>query len=351
MLRTKDLIWTLFFLGTAVSLQVDIVPSQGEISVGESKFFLCQVAGDAKDKDISWFSPNGEKLSPNQQRISVVWNDDDSSTLTIYNANIDDAGIYKCVVTAEDGTQSEATVNVKIFQKLMFKNAPTPQEFKEGEDAVIVCDVVSSLPPTIIWKHKGRDVILKKDVRFIVLSNNYLQIRGIKKTDEGTYRCEGRILARGEINFKDIQVIVNVPPTVQARQSIVNATANLGQSVTLVCDADGFPEPTMSWTKDGEPIENEEEDDEKHIFSDDSSELTIRNVDKNDEAEYVCIAENKAGEQDASIHLKVFGRYRIAHVRAIVQPQFLPLGTFYPPKRHTHNTMACIHETTISCLL
>ncbi|XP_049634627.1 neural cell adhesion molecule 1 isoform X7 [Suncus etruscus] len=313
MLPTKDhLIWTLLFLGTAVCLQVDIVPSQGEISVGESKFFLCQVAGDAKDKDISWFSPNGEKLTPNQQRISVVWNDDSSSTLTIYNANIDDAGIYKCVVTGEDGSESEATVNVKIFQKLMFKNAPTPQEFREGEDAVIVCDVVSSLPPTIIWKHKGRDVILKKDVRFIVLSNNYLQIKGIKKTDEGTYRCEGRILARGEINFKDIQVVVNVPPTVQARQTVVNATANLGQSVTLVCDAEGFPEPTMSWTKDGEQIEDEE--DEKYIFSDDSSELTIGNVDKNDEAEYVCIAENKAGEQDASIHLKVFAKPKITYV-------------------------------------
>jgi len=50
-----------------------------------------------------------------------------------------------------------------LSEKLMFKNAPTPQEFKEGDDAVIVCDVVSSLPPTIIWKHKGRDVILKKD--------------------------------------------------------------------------------------------------------------------------------------------------------------------------------------------
>ncbi|XP_050613633.1 neural cell adhesion molecule 1 isoform X14 [Macaca thibetana thibetana] len=313
MLQTKDLIWTLFFLGTAASLQVDIVPSQGEISVGESKFFLCQVAGDAKDKDISWFSPNGEKLTPNQQRISVVWNDDSSSTLTIYNANIDDAGIYKCVVTGEDGSESEATVNVKIFQKLMFKNAPTPQEFREGEDAVIVCDVVSSLPPTIIWKHKGRDVILKKDVRFIVLSNNYLQIRGIKKTDEGTYRCEGRILARGEINFKDIQVVVNVPPTIQARQNIVNATANLGQSVTLVCDAEGFPEPTMSWTKDGEQIE-QEEDDEKYIFSDDSSQLTIKKVDKNDEAEYICIAENKAGEQDATIHLKVFAKPKITYV-------------------------------------
>ncbi|KFV46007.1 Neural cell adhesion molecule 1, partial [Tyto alba] len=293
------------------SLQVDIVPSQGEISVGESKFFLCQ--GEAKYKDISWFSPNGEKLTPNQQRISVVRNDDFSSTLTIYNANIDDAGIYKCVVNSVEEGDSEATVNVKIFQKLMFKNAPTPQEFKEGDDAVIVCDVVSSLPPTIIWKHKGRDVILKKDVRFIVLSNNYLQIRGIKKTDEGTYRCEGRILARGEINFKDIQVIVNVPPSVRARQSTMNATANLSQSVTLTCDADGFPEPTMTWTKDGEPIE-EADDEEKYSFNYDGSELIIKNVDKSDEAEYICIAENKAGEQDATIHLKVFAKPKITYV-------------------------------------
>ncbi|NXF77746.1 NCAM1 protein, partial [Sclerurus mexicanus] len=295
------------------SLQVDIVPSQGEISVGESKFFLCQVAGEAKFKDISWFSPNGEKLTPNQQRISVVRNDDFSSTLTIYNANIDDAGIYKCVVSSVEEGDSEATVNVKIFQKLMFKNAPTPQEFKEGDDAVIVCDVVSSLPPTIIWKHKGRDVILKKDVRFIVLSNNYLQIRGIKKTDEGTYRCEGRILARGEINFKDIQVIVNVPPSVRARQSTMNATANLSQSVTLACDADGFPEPTVTWTKDGEPVE-EADDEEKYSFNYDGSELVIKKVDKSDEAEYICIAENKAGEADATIHLKVFAKPKITYV-------------------------------------
>ncbi|XP_039577854.1 neural cell adhesion molecule 1 isoform X7 [Passer montanus] len=300
-------------LRAAASLQVDIVPSQGEISVGESKFFLCQVAGEAKFKDISWFSPNGERLSPNQQRISVVRNDDFSSTLTIYNANIDDAGIYKCVVSSPEEGDSEATVNVKIFQKLMFKNAPTPQEFKEGDDAVIVCDVVSSLPPTIIWKHKGRDVILKKDVRFIVLSNNYLQIRGIKKTDEGTYRCEGRILARGEINFKDIQVIVNVPPSVRARQSTMNATANLSQSVTLACDADGFPEPTVTWTKDGEPVE-EVEDEDKYSFTSDGSELSIHRVDKSDEAEYICIAENKAGEADATIHLKVFAKPKITYV-------------------------------------
>lgn len=75
------------------------------------------MTGEAKDKDISWFSPNGEKLTPNQQRISVVRNDDSSSTLTIYNTNIDDAGIYKCVVSSAEEGESEATVNVKIFRR------------------------------------------------------------------------------------------------------------------------------------------------------------------------------------------------------------------------------------------
>ncbi|KAM3831068.1 neural cell adhesion molecule 1 [Vipera latastei] len=311
MLQSTDLLWTWLLLGTAVSLQVNIVPNKVEVPVGESKFFLCQVTGDAKSKEIFWFAPNGDKLTTNQQHISVV-RSDDSSTLTIYNANIEDAGIYKCVVSSEEG-EEEATLNVKIFQKLTFKHAPSPQEFKEGEDAVIICDIVSSLPPTIMWKHMGRDVVLKKDVRFVVLSNNYLQIRGIKKSDEGMYRCEGRLLARGEVDFRDIRIIVNVPPTVRSRQGTVNATANLSQSVKLVCEADGFPEPIISWTKDGELIERGE-DEKKYAFSYDGSELTIHRVEKNDEAEYVCIAENKAGEHDATVHLKVFAKPQITFV-------------------------------------
>lgn len=60
--------------------------------------------------------------------------------------------------------------------------------------------------------------------------------------------------------------------------------------------------------RDGEPIEPED-DEEKYSFNYDGSELIIKKVDKSDEAEYICIAENKAGEQDATIHLKVFGKY------------------------------------------
>lgn len=74
---------------------------------------LFQAIGDVKE--IDWFSPSGEKILPNRQDISVTRNDD-SSTLTIYKANIDNAGIYKCV--AKDGnTETQATVAVKIYRK------------------------------------------------------------------------------------------------------------------------------------------------------------------------------------------------------------------------------------------
>lgn len=45
--------------------------------------------------------------------------------------------------------------------------------------------------------------------RFRVLANNNLQIRQVTKVDEGVYRCEASVEARGEIDFVDIAVVVN----------------------------------------------------------------------------------------------------------------------------------------------
>ncbi|XP_066502222.1 neural cell adhesion molecule 1a isoform X5 [Hoplias malabaricus] len=307
MLQTRDLVWTLLFLGSTVSLQVEITPPHGEISVGESKFFLCEVVGDVKE--IDWFAPNGEKLLPNRQDISVSRSDETSSTLTIYSATVDNAGIYKCV--AKDGEkETQATVNVKIYQKLTFQHAPSPQEFNEGDDADIVCDVISSPPPTIIWKYKRAKIQPEKDVRFKVLSNNHLQIRGIKKTDEGDYTCEGRIMARGEIDLRVIRVIVNVLPTIRTRYSSINATADIGQSVMLACYADGYPEPTVTWAHNNVVMVP----DEKYSLNDDGSELTIKDVKKVDEGEYVCIARNKAGEKEEEVSLTVFVQPKITYL-------------------------------------
>lgn len=304
MLQTRDLIWTFIFFGYAAALQVEITPAQGEISVGESKFFLCEVVGDAKE--IDWFAPNGEKLQPGRPDISVSKNDESSSTLTIYNANIDHAGMYKCVAKNGD-KESQGTVIVKIFQKLTFQSAPSPQEFNEGDEADIICDVISSPPPAIIWKFKKTRIQPETDVRYKVLSNNHLQIRGIKKTDEGDYTCEGRIMARGEIDLRIIKVIVNVLPSIRTRYTEFNATADINQAMTLACYADGYPEPTVTWARANIVLES----DGKYSLNEDGSELTIKDVTKLDEGDYQCIAKNKAGERKEEVSLNVFVQPKI----------------------------------------
>ncbi|XP_029964356.1 neural cell adhesion molecule 1b isoform X4 [Salarias fasciatus] len=307
MVQPRDIYLALLLVGCTVSLEVQITPTQGEISLGESKFFMCEVVGVAKH--IDWYGPSGDRIEPNRPDITVTRNDESSSTLTLYKAGADNAGTYKCVATAGN-QQAESTVKVKIFQRITFTNAPSPQEFNEGDNANIVCDVVSSPPPTVIWKYKGAKIQMEKDVRFKLLSNNHLQIRGIKKTDEGLYTCEGRLMTRGEIDLRVIKVVVNVVPTIRIWQSEVNATADVGQPAILTCAVDGYPEPMVTWTRN----EVELEAGQKYSFNEDGSEMTITDVSKLDEGEYTCIARNKAGESEKELSLKVFVKPKITYI-------------------------------------
>ncbi|XP_041850539.1 neural cell adhesion molecule 1b isoform X3 [Melanotaenia boesemani] len=307
MVQSRDIFLALLLVGCTVSLEVQITPTHGEISLGESKFFMCEVVGAAKH--IDWFGPSGDRIEPNRPDITVTRNDESSSILTLYKAGTENAGTYKCVATNGD-QQAESTVKVKIFQKITFTNAPSPQEFTEGDNANIVCDVVSSPPPTVLWKYKGAKIQMEKDVRFKVLSNNHLQIRGIKKTDEGLYTCEGRLMARGEIDLRVIKVVVNVLPTIRIWQSEVNSTADVDQPAMLTCAVDGYPEPMVTWTRNGIDLEGGE----KYSFNEDGSEMTIMDVIKLDEGEYTCTAKNKAGETDQELSLRVFVKPKITYI-------------------------------------
>ncbi|XP_063763508.1 neural cell adhesion molecule 1b isoform X3 [Eleginops maclovinus] len=307
MVKIRDIFLALLLVRCTVSLEVQIIPTHGEISLGESKFFMCEVEGVARH--IEWFGPSGDRIEPNRPDITVSRNDESSSTLTLYKAGTEHAGTYKCVATNGD-KQAEATVKVKIFQKITFKSAPSPQEFNEGDQANLICDVVSSPAPTVFWKYKGAKIQMEKDVRFKVLNNNHLQIRGIKKNDEGLYTCEGRLMSRGEIDLRIIKVVVNVLPTIRVWQSEVNATADVGQPAMLTCAVDGYPEPMVTWTRNNMVLEAGE----KYSFNEDGSELTLMEVTKLDEGEYTCIAKNKAGESDQELSLRVFVKPKITYI-------------------------------------
>ena len=62
-------------------------------------------------------------------------------------------------------------------------------------------------------------------------------------------------------------------------------------SVTFSSDANGVPEPTFSWIKDGHPVTV---NDRISLLAD-NKELRISNVNRTDSGEYRCKATNSAG--------------------------------------------------------
>lgn len=70
---------------------------------------------DTDTQEIDWYLPSGEKISPNRPDISITLSDR-ISTLIIYNADLDKAGVYRCVARSGD-SEAQGTINVTIFRK------------------------------------------------------------------------------------------------------------------------------------------------------------------------------------------------------------------------------------------
>ena len=61
-----------------------------------------------------------------------------------------------------------------------------------------------------------------------------------------------------------------------------------GGSITFSSDANGIPEPTFSWTKDGSEVTA----DDRISLSADNKQLSLTNVNRTDSGEYRCVATN-----------------------------------------------------------
>ena len=61
--------------------------------------------------------------------------------------------------------------------------------------------------------------------------------------------------------------------------------------MTLFCNATGNPPPTISWTKDGSPLNNNQ----GILFSGDNETLSIASINRSESGNYRCVAKNGLG--------------------------------------------------------
>jgi len=97
---------------------------------------------------------------------------------------------------------------------------------------------------------------------------------------------------------------VTVKP-LMARSS-PNMESIVGRDVKMTCVVlAGNPTPRITWTRLGEAVSSSD-----RVVDDGSGNLYLRNVNVDDEGEYVCTASNVGGTASNSITFNVLGNYR-----------------------------------------
>ena len=83
-------------------------------------------------------------------------------------------------------------------------------------------------------------------------------------------------------------------------------------SLTLKCYAEGSPKPTLSWSKNGQPLESK-----GRISISDDGTMTIKNTRTHDTGRYRCSARNAIGEASEASSVYVHGNYCYSIVFAV----------------------------------
>lgn len=137
------------------------------------------------------------------------------------------------------------------------------------------CQADGSPPPSVTWHKDGQP--LRESVRQRVLSSGSLQMAFIQPSDTGRYTCSAANAA-GTVSlemsltvqskFKRVRkrchpslvvlsyslvVTFAVPPSIRGGEQEVTVVEN--NQVQLQCVAEGVPQPTLSWEKDGSTID------------------------------------------------------------------------------------------------
>ncbi|XP_020616013.1 hemicentin-1-like [Orbicella faveolata] len=145
----------------------------------------------------------------------------------------------------------------------------------QGGSVAFTCDVTAAQPQVSWYKFYLNDTTLVKGS-----NGNQYTINNVQRSQHhGKYKC---VPSNDAGDGLEASVTLNVNVPVQFTVLPQNLTVNETNSIILSCDALGFPEPSFTWTKDGQVLSQ-------------AKQLGIQRSHRNDAGMYVCTSSNGVG--------------------------------------------------------
>uniref|UniRef100_A0A673JA07 Neural cell adhesion molecule L1-like protein n=1 Tax=Sinocyclocheilus rhinocerous TaxID=307959 RepID=A0A673JA07_9TELE len=177
--------------------------------------------------------------------------------------------------------------DIKIFQKpsILVPSSHSTTYIKKGEELELEC-ITEGLPtPAVEWIKMLENLPTRTQIK------NYgklLTISNITDQVEGKYMCKAKNdLGEAEHHF---QVVVEEPPSWQ-EEPVKSQLAEIGSDIHIKCSARGKPQPTITWKRNGQPLDDFPSTNYKVL----DDRIIILRAEQRDTAVYQCEASNRHG--------------------------------------------------------
>ncbi|XP_035116313.2 hemicentin-2 isoform X6 [Callithrix jacchus] len=269
--------------------------------------------------DVSWFKGRQPVSSWMGVTVSV-----DGRVLHIEQAQLSDAGSYRCVASNVAGsTELQYGLRVNVPPRITLPPS-LPGPVLVNTPVRLTCNATGAPGPTLMWLKDGNPVSPAGTPGLQVFpGGQVLTLASARVSDSGRYSCVA-VSTVGE-DRRDVDLQVHMPPSILGEELNVSVVAN--ESVALECQSHALPPPVLSWWKDGRPLEPRPG---VHLSADKAL-LQVDRADMWDAGRYTCEALNQAGHSEKHYNLNVW-----------VAPVF--------PSRESHTvTVSEGHPTRLSC--
>ncbi|XP_076119747.1 matrix-remodeling-associated protein 5 [Alosa pseudoharengus] len=173
-------------------------------------------------------------------------------------------------------------------------------------DVQLPCDAVGEPKPFLTWTKVSTGAIMSansKLQRFEVLPNGTFLIRNVQLQDRGPYLCTAQNLYGVDKLTVTLFVMAQQPKVLTPRHRDV--TVYLGESTSLGCQAQGLPEPHITWVLPNKTVLHALSTMEQRVMLLPNGTLQVKQINYPDRGIYKCIASNVAGADTLSVRVHI----------------------------------------------
>ncbi|KAK6166404.1 hypothetical protein SNE40_023104 [Patella caerulea] len=303
----------------------EMVPRVGNDDADQLSDFSDKEEEEISDDENSFYAKTSEELARISRKLSnaSLHTDSDGETKSRSSADFDNfkRTLYR---SDSDTTDTSGPIVDKSKTKLNYSEElikaknddpkfvlpPESVTIQEGEPLKLTCRVAGTGDVDVFWYREGKEVEELEDSEDYEITSDgdkhSITMFNLKKEQAGQYMCialneEDKCTQYFIVTVKGNKQELKKPEFLKGLQDV---EVQEGQSVKFRCKVKGYPQPRVTWHKDGKHFKNPRNA-RIEKFGNRDYILTIDYATMDDDAEYSVIARNIAGQAKSTAQVIV----------------------------------------------